>query len=237
MPDPTPTNKQRDRVRSMFGSIARRYDFLNHLLCANVDVLWRRHAAREALDGLPWGSRVLDAACGTGDMALALRRYAPGAAIVGLDFTHEMLAIAGGKQAPYRQVRWVEGDGLRMPFEDATFNLVTIAFGLRNFEDLDAGLAELRRVLKPGGRLAVLEFTQPEPEALRGAFHFMFRRGLPAVAGVFSRAGPYRYLAESIEAWPDRRSLARTIRQAGFRPVRHQLLHFRVAALHMGTKE
>ena len=220
----------------MFGSIAPRYDFLNHLLSLNMDKLWRAHAARESTRNLA-PKRILDVACGTGDMALELRRRAPAARIVGLDFTHEMLAIAMGKTPRGRAaVRWVEGDGLRLPFEDASFDLVTIAFGLRNMEDLDAGLREMRRVLRPGGRLAILEFTQPEPAPLRWMVHFAFVHSLPAIASIFSKGDAYKYLAESIRAWPDRRALAVRLRRCGFRSIRHELLHFRVAALHTGTR-
>jgi len=221
----------------MFGSIAPRYDFLNHLLSLNMDKLWRAHAARVATRGLA-PKRILDVACGTGDMAIELRRSAPNAHIVGLDFTHEMLAIAKDKTPGGEAViRWVEGDGLRLPFEDGSFDLLTIAFGLRNMENLRAGLTEMRRVLRPGGRLAILEFTQPEPQFLRWFVHFAFVHALPAVANFFSRGEAYRYLADSIRAWPDRRALAARLRQCGFRSVRHELLHFRVAALHCASRE
>ena len=185
------------RVRAMFSGIARRYDLLNHLLSGNVDKRWRRRTARALESCLVEGARVLDVACGTGDLSLVLDE-AGEASVIGLDFCRPMLEIARHKADEIsRPVPFVEGDALRLPFEDETFDAVTIAFGLRNLAGVADGLRELRRVLKQGGRLAVLEFSSPVVPGFRALVRFYFTRVLPRIGGLVSGSrGAYEYLPD-----------------------------------------
>jgi demethylmenaquinone methyltransferase / 2-methoxy-6-polyprenyl-1,4-benzoquinol methylase len=225
------------RVRAMFAGIAGRYDLLNHLLSANVDKRWRRLVARELGGSLGAGSRVLDVACGTGDLSLALAE-AGAAEIVGLDFCRPMLEIAQRKAGEdARLIPFVEGDALRLPFAGGSFDAVTIAFGLRNLAGVAEGLGELRRVLKTGGRLAVLEFSSPVVPGFRAAFNFYFTRVLPRIGGLVSGSrGAYEYLPDSVSKFPDQRRLAGMMREAGFDRVGYRNLTGGVAALHVGTR-
>src|SRR2546423_4535718 len=167
----------------MFAGIARRYDLLNHLLSGNVDKSWRRFVARTLQPSLVEGARVLDVACGTGDLSRVLAR-AGAASVIGLDFCRPMLEIARRKAADDdRAVPFVEGDALRLPFADEAFDVVTIAFGLRNLAVVEEGLRELLRILKPGGRAAVLEFSSPVVPGFRALFRFYFTRLLPRIGG------------------------------------------------------
>ena len=212
-----PATRESRHVRRMFDGIARRYDFLNHLLSLNRDRAWRRRAAREAVADAP--ALILDLCGGTGDLALAVAEAAP-ARVICCDFSHEMLSRAEPKFARrglHPRCRTVEADGLRLPFGDACFDAVTVGFGVRNFQDMDAGLRQIRRVLRPGGRLVILEFSQPE----RGAFGRLYRTYLswllPRIGdSVAGRQGPYAYLAQTIAGFPDPPALAGRIRDAGF---------------------
>ena len=161
-------------VREMFTAIAPRYDLLNHLLSANIDKLWWRRTARVILcDSVQARRKVLDLCCGTGDMAFALRRESASAQITGADFSHAMLVRAAAKSSADRSshdrpVKWIEADALQLPFPDQSFDLVTSAFGFRNLADYDAGLREIRRVLRPGGEVGILEFSEPRRSARKG---------------------------------------------------------------------
>ena len=221
----------------MFGRIAGRYDLLNHLLSGNVDKRWRRLVARTLRPSLVEGARVLDVACGTGDLALALAS-AGAASVVGLDFCRPMLEIARRKAAgESRGLQFVEGDALRLPFADESFDAVTIAFGLRNLAGVEEGLRELLRVLRPGGRAAVLEFSSPSVPGFRALFRFYFARVLPRVGGLVSGSrGAYEYLPDSVSRFPDQRRLAELMREAGFEEVEYRNLTGGIAALHTGTR-
>ncbi|MDX2177302.1 MAG: bifunctional demethylmenaquinone methyltransferase/2-methoxy-6-polyprenyl-1,4-benzoquinol methylase UbiE [Candidatus Sumerlaeia bacterium] len=236
-PDQAPSRDAR-RIRAMFAEIAPRYDLLNHLLSLNIDRLWRRETARRVLRGLR-PQAILDVACGTGDLAVELSRQAPRARVYGADFTRPMLELATGKDRPRPAgpVRYVEADGMRLPFPDGSFDVLTVAFGLRNMEDYDAALREFHRVLRPGGRLAVLEFTQPESELVRTVYLPYFLNILPRVAGMLSQRSAYTYLPKSVLSFPTRRELAAKMGAAGFQRVRHGLLHMRIAALHLGERD
>lgn len=221
----------------MFGGIAGRYDLLNHLLSGNVDKGWRRLVARTLRPSLVEGARVLDVACGTGDLALALD--ASGAAsVVGLDFCRPMLEIARRKAGDgQRELPFVEGDALRLPFADESFDVVTIAFGLRNLAGVEEGLRELRRVLKAGGRVAVLEFSSPVVPGFSALFRFYMTRVLPSIGGFISGSrGAYEYLPDSVLKFPDQKRLATLMREAGFEEVEYRNLTGGVAALHTGTR-
>jgi demethylmenaquinone methyltransferase/2-methoxy-6-polyprenyl-1,4-benzoquinol methylase len=223
------------RVREMFGSIAKRYDLLNHLLSGNVDKRWRRIVAKRVREKVSSSSsRILDVACGTGDLSLTLFETT-GAGVVGTDFCRPMLAIAAGKTSG--RVRLIEGDALDLPFRDGTFDVVTIAFGLRNLANVEGGLAELARVLKPGGWVAVLEFSKPANAILRPVFSLYFRKLLPWMGGLISGSrSAYTYLPASVQKFPDQSQLSLLMEQAGLDQVRYENLTGGIAALHMGRR-
>ena len=222
------------RVREMFGRIAGRYDLLNHLLSGNVDKRWRQVVAKRVGAGISSQALILDVACGTGDLSLSLFE-STGARVVGTDFCRPMLSIAAGKLP--NEITLVEGDALSLPFKDSTFDVVTIAFGLRNLSDINSGLKELRRILKPQGRVAVLEFSRPSNSVLRSLFGIYFRNLLPLLGGLISGSrGAYTYLPASVAQFPDQRQLAALIEQAGFDQVSYENLTGGIAALHLGRK-
>lgn len=227
------------RVREMFAGIASRYDLLNHLLSGNTDKRWRKLVA-ERLHGVlsSEGACALDVACGTGDLSLALAEKT-GARIVGTDFCRPMLEIAARKAATtnFSEIPFVEGDALRLPFADSSFDAVSIAFGLRNLSSVEAGLKELRRVLKPTGRAAILDFSTPVVPGFRALFKFYFTRVLPRIGGMISGSrGAYEYLPDSVSRFPDQKRLAAMMREAGFEEVEYKNLTGGIAALHLGTR-
>lgn len=236
MPDVTnAANEHAGRVREMFSGIAKRYDLLNHLLSGNVDKRWRRIVAERVREKLPArGARILDVACGTGDLSLTLFENT-GARVVGADFCRPMLEIAAGKTP--KELPLIEGDALALPFRDGTFEVVTIAFGLRNLASVDSGLAELRRVLKPGGWVAVLEFSRPANAILRPLFALYFTKVLPLMGGLISGShGAYSYLPASVQKFPDQKQLSLLMQRAGFDRVEFENLTGGIAALHMGRR-
>lgn len=236
MPDITnAANEHAGRVREMFAGIAKRYDLLNHLLSGNVDKRWRRIVATRLRNKLSSsGARVLDVACGTGDLALTLFEIT-GARVVGTDFCRPMLEIAAAKSTD--QISFIEGDALALPFREGSFEAVTIAFGLRNLASVDGGLAELRRVLKPGGWVAVLEFSRPANAMLRPVFGLYFTKVLPLMGGLISGSrSAYSYLPASVQKFPDQQQLALLMQRAGFEQVEFENLTGGIAALHMGRR-
>lgn len=235
-PVPKP-DQEAGKIRSMFDTIAPRYDLLNRVLSGGTDVAWRRLTVGEVLRGDE--ENILDIACGTGDLALALHRQAPPRCrVTGTDFSAPMLRLAQQKlpPGPGAPIDWIHGDGLRLPFADASFDLVTIAFGIRNMESLEGGLAEMRRVLRPGGRLAVLEFSQPENAIIRGLYMPYFLHVLPRIGALLSRRSAYLYLPQSVLHFPGRRELARIMRRCGFTRVRHCPISLGIAALHIAER-
>ena len=218
----------------MFSGIAKRYDLLNHLLSGNVDKRWRRIVATRVRDKLSGSARVLDVACGTGDLALTLFENT-GARVVGTDFCRPMLQIAAEKTA--HRIPLIEGDALDLPFRDGSFEAATIAFGLRNLASVEGGLAELRRVLKPGGWVAVLEFSRPANAMLRPVFSLYFTKVLPLMGGLISGSRyAYSYLPASVQKFPDQEQLSLLMEQAGFDRVQFENLTGGIAALHMGRR-
>ena len=218
----------------MFSGIARRYDLLNHVLSGNTDKRWRRKV-RAMLEGVlaDENAVVLDVACGTGDLSIELKTNAK-ARVIGSDFCHPMLAVAREKT---ERIPWIEGDALSMPFGDKSFDAVTIAFGLRNLANFRDGLVELRRILKPGGRLVVLEFSSPVVPGFRQAFNFYFTRVLPRIGGMVSGdRGAYEYLPDSVSKFPDQKALAALMRDCGFDDVEYRNLTGGIAAIHTGLR-
>jgi demethylmenaquinone methyltransferase/2-methoxy-6-polyprenyl-1,4-benzoquinol methylase len=223
-----------ERVRSMFARISSRYDLLNHLLSGNTDKRWRALVVRRVRAELQAGARALDVACGTGDLSLALS-IGGEAHVTGLDFCRPMLDLAAHKSVG-RAIRYVEGDALALPFADHTFDLVTIAFGLRNLASVEGGLRELLRVTKPGGRAFVLEFSQPVVPGLRALYRLYFKVVLPRIGGLLSGSRfAYEYLPRSVARFPDQRRLAEMMREVGFERVEFENLTGGIAALHSGT--
>lgn len=230
--------EQARRVREMFGNIASRYDLLNHLLSGNIDKRWRREVAKTLAAQLPRGeTRILDVACGTGDLSLTLKTGVE-AKVVGIDFCHPMLAIAKTKAASQQlSIPFVEGDALRLPFADRSFEAATIGFGLRNLTSLDGGLRELLRVLKPGGTVAVLEFSKPRIPVLRWLFQIYFTKVLPLFGGIISGSrSAYEYLPDSVSRFPDQEQLVERMIQAGFEKVSFRNFSGGIAALHLGVR-
>lgn len=226
-------------VREMFGGIAGKYDFLNHFLSVNIDKRWRRLVSRSLADVLSnENALVLDVACGTGDLAVELRR-AGKASVIGTDFCRPMLAVAAGKNEKNGlSIPYLEADGMNLSFADATFDAITIAFGLRNFSNWKAGLVEFERLLKPGGRLAILEFSSPVVPGFRQLFRFYFTRILPRIGGAVSGSrGAYEYLPSSVSKFPDQKGLARMLEETGFTDVSYRNLTGGIAALHLATKK
>ncbi|MBU63831.1 MAG: ubiquinone biosynthesis protein [Opitutae bacterium] len=234
------TNPDPDAVRATFEGIAPRYDLANHLLSGGLDFLWRRRLIREAKASRP--SEVLDLATGSGDVALALREALPAEVkVTGLDFCPPMLAEAERKRISVGcsrdSLRFVHGDCLSLDFPDSSFDLVTIAFGLRNLSNRVLGLSEMHRLLRPGGRLLILEFSQPF--FILRPFYYLYLRGfLPLFARlVTGDRKAYEYLGSSISGFPDRFGLAEELRQANFGKVNFFSLTGAVVALHLGEKK
>ncbi|HQX54991.1 MAG TPA: bifunctional demethylmenaquinone methyltransferase/2-methoxy-6-polyprenyl-1,4-benzoquinol methylase UbiE [Pyrinomonadaceae bacterium] len=225
-------------VREMFSGIAKRYDLLNHLLSLNIDKGWRRKVSGELRDVLDRKDAVvLDVACGTGDLSIELRRNSS-ARIIGTDFCRPMLTVAQSKPSGgTTPIPYVEGDALRLPFADNSFDAVTIAFGLRNLASVADGLAELFRIIKPGGRLAVLEFSAPVVPGFGKLFNFYFSHILPRIGGAVSGSrGAYEYLPDSVSKFPDQKRLVTMMDSTGFGAVKFRNLTGGIAALHIGTK-
>jgi demethylmenaquinone methyltransferase / 2-methoxy-6-polyprenyl-1,4-benzoquinol methylase len=233
-------DKSEARVRQMFGEIAGRYDLLNHLLSLNIDRYWRWRTVRTVR---PTGEApILDLCTGTGDLALAYYRAGRGkASVIGADFCHEMLTLGDQKRQRAGingRVAFVEADAQRLPFADNSFQIVSVAFGLRNVSDTQRGLAEMARVCCPGGQVAVLEFSMPTWQPLRGVYGWYFRRVLPRVGHWLARnrQSAYEYLPQSVGEFPQGEALAVKMQAAGLCEVRWQSLTFGIATLYVGKK-
>jgi demethylmenaquinone methyltransferase/2-methoxy-6-polyprenyl-1,4-benzoquinol methylase len=229
------------KVQEMFTRIAPRYDLLNHLLSAQMDRVWRAKTAREFAGILKRAdARVLDLCCGTGDLAFALARDTK-AQIVGADFSAAMLVRAREKAATQQngtgRVTFVEADALKLPFADGSFDLVTTAFGFRNLANYEAGLREIARVLKPGGSLGILEFTEPAPGIMGDLYRFYCQKVLPKIGGMISGDSfAYSYLPKSVARFFRPDELAGLMKQCGYRDVKYRLMTLKSVALHVGVK-
>ena len=225
-------------VREMFSGIAGRYDLLNHVLSLNIDKAWRRKVHAEIQKILNnKNAVVLDVACGTGDLSIELDRGSA-ARVIGTDFCRPMLKVAKEKTvATNAQIPYIEADAMNLSFADDTFDALTIAFGLRNLANFSVGLHELHRVLKPGGRIAILEFSSPIVPGFRQLFNFYFAHVLPRIGGAVSGSrGAYEYLPDSVAKFPDQKTLVSMMEQTGFTAVKYQNLTGGIAALHSGIK-
>jgi demethylmenaquinone methyltransferase/2-methoxy-6-polyprenyl-1,4-benzoquinol methylase len=242
---PASVDKSGQRIRRMFGEISGRYDFLNHFLSGGTDRYWRWRTVRRAapLSDAP----ILDVCTGTGDLALAYWKRGRGRIpVVGADFTREMLLIADKKGAKSQAAgraagvpfAFVQADAQRLPFADDTFQIVSVAFGLRNIADTRRGLTEMIRVCRPGGRVVVLEFSLPGNRALRSLYTWYFRNILPRLGQLLSRSSQeaYHYLPQSVGEFPYGEQLAALMRDCGLRAVEHIPLTFGIATLYVGTK-
>ena len=242
--DETAASRQ---VRDMFSRIAPRYDLLNHLLSLRFDVMWRKRLARRFTRVLARpDARVLDICCGTGDLALALGNVPLDSTasemvpLVGADFSRPMLTRARHKAIGKggRRLEFVEADALSLPFADGTFDLVTSAFGFRNLANYPAGLREFRRILAPGGSLAILEFAEPQRALFRNFFHFYFHRVLPAIGAIVSgNAQAYSYLPESVARFPSPSELAQLMQRSGFGDVAFESWTAGIVTLHSGLAD
>ncbi len=227
-------DKAPKKIRQMFDEISPRYDFLNHLLSLNTDTLWRRRAAK-------WcepGKRVLDLCCGTGDLSLEMEENRD-ASVVGIDFSKNMVAYAQ-KKAEKRssQAQFFQGDALNLSVADRSFDVVTVAFGIRNVLSPQRALSEMMRILRPGGRMIILEFTLPPSRLLRTGYLFYFSQILPRVGKLIARAemDAYRYLPDSVREWPGPDQFSEEIRKIGFEKAEYELLFFGVAAIHTALR-
>jgi demethylmenaquinone methyltransferase/2-methoxy-6-polyprenyl-1,4-benzoquinol methylase len=217
-----------ESVRGMFDRIAPVYDVMNHVMTAGLDRRWRKLAVREVV----WpGDRVLDACCGTGDLAVEAERR--GGRVVGLDFSEGMLVRARRKSGA---IEWVQGDALALPFGDGEFDAATVGFGVRNLADLEGGLRELARVLRPGGKLAVLEITRPRG-LLKPFFRLWFDVFVPLLGKVLPGGKAYTYLPASVRRFPGPEDLTALFERAGFADVRYRLLGGGIVALHVGVRQ
>ncbi|WP_437206385.1 bifunctional demethylmenaquinone methyltransferase/2-methoxy-6-polyprenyl-1,4-benzoquinol methylase UbiE [Planctomicrobium sp. SH664] len=243
-PSPSSVDKSGDRVQRMFGQIADRYDLMNHLLSGGVDIYWRSYTVRTVA---PRGTApILDVCTGTGDLALAYWRAAGRqVAVTGTDFTPRMLELSREKFARIQRdsgtaaVEFIQADTQHLPFPDDQFQIVSVAFGLRNVNDTRVGLKEMLRVCQPGGRVAILEFSQPTLPGLAGLYRWYFRNVLPRVGQLFAknREDAYHYLPASVSEFPCGAKLAAIMEECGLRRVTFTPLTFGIATLYVGEKQ
>lgn len=223
------------QVRAMFDRIAGFYDLMNSVMTAGLHHRWRERAVDLARVGP--GSRALDVATGTGDLAIELaRRVAPGGEVVGSDFSEGMLDRARAKVPCEPGLRWEWGNALELPYPDATFDAATVGFGARNFSDLERGLGEMARVVRPGGKVVVLEITTPTKPPLSTFFSVWFDRVVPALGSLASEPEAYTYLPSSVKRFPSPEALGAAMSRAGLEDVRWILTAGGIIALHSGTK-
>lgn len=229
---------KKEQVADMFNAIAGNYDFLNRILSLGIDVGWRKKTVRAVAQYQP--KRILDVATGTADLAMALAKGCPGAHVEGADISAGMLEVGRQKVAQKNmtdRVQLILGDGEKLPFESDRFDAVTVAFGVRNFENLHAGLVDMLRVLKPGAPLAVLEFSQPTSQPFRGLYFFYFKHVLPRIGKWISRdASAYTYLPASVEAFPYGAAFLNELERAGFKNAQARPLTWGIATLYVAEK-
>lgn len=228
---------KKEQVAQMFDSISERYDFLNHMLSMNIDKGWRKKVVKIAAAENP--KHILDVATGTGDLAIALTKANP-EKITGIDISNGMLEVGRKKVAEKGMASTItlqQADSENLPFEDNTFDVVSVAFGVRNFENLEKGLSEIRRVLKPGGKALVLEFSQPTGFPFKQVYKFYFKNILPVLGKAISKdASAYTYLPESVNAFPHGKQFTEILQTVGFKNTRLQPVTFGVATIYEAVK-
>ena len=228
---------KKEQVAKMFDNISERYDFLNHILSLNIDKGWRRKVVRMASQGNP--QSILDVATGTADLAIALKKVQP-REIIGVDISQGMLDVGQKKisgKGLGELITLKLGDSEDLPFENDRFDVVTVAFGVRNFENLEKGLSEIRRVLTPGGKLLVLEFSQPESFPFKQLYRFYFKNILPGIGRLVSRdSSAYTYLPDSVDAFPYGNDFTAILKHCGYKNSRAQKLTFGIANIYEALK-
>ncbi|AYD46414.1 bifunctional demethylmenaquinone methyltransferase/2-methoxy-6-polyprenyl-1,4-benzoquinol methylase UbiE [Arachidicoccus soli] len=230
--------EKKEQVAEMFNDIAFKYDFLNRFLSAGIDVRWRKKAIDRIKDTQP--ARVLDVATGTADVALMTYKILKPAQIIGIDISEGMLNIgrdkiqkAGLNNRIYLQV----GDSENLPFEDGSFDAITVAFGVRNFQNLEKGLSEMHRVLRPGGKLVVLEFSRPKQKIFKSIYHFYMNVVTPGIGKLFSKnKEAYQYLNESVQAFPERNDFVKLMNNATFKNTLYKPLTMGICCIYEGIK-
>ena len=232
------TMGKKDEVEQMFDNISHRYDFLNRLLSAGIDVQWRNKVVNMVSETNP--GTILDVATGTGDLAIALAKKNTQAKITGFDLSAGMLEIGRKKIAEKHlsnQIDMIQGDAENMPFQDNTFDAITVAFGVRNFETLEKGLKEIHRVLKPGGTFIILEFSMPEQFPMKQLYNFYFKNVLPVIGKTFSKDHrAYTYLPESVQAFPYGEKLNNILKSLNFVAPKDKKLTFGIASIYKSSK-
>ena len=228
---------KKEKIREMFDGIAPSYDRLNHIMSLNVDKVWRRHALKQIVDGTP--QRLLDVACGTGDSTIsAAVAAAEGSVVIGVDISEGMMALVmdkARKAGVADRIRLQVADGEALPFADGSFHRVTCAFGIRNFEHKEKGLAEFRRVLCPGGRAVILELSVPQNRVIRWFYDLYFLHVLPWIGGVVSGdKAAYKYLPASVHAFPAPGEFCTMMREAGFSRVSHKAFTLGLCRMYVG---
>ena len=230
---------KKEKVQQMFDNIAPTYDKLNHIMSLNMDKLWRRHALKEIVDGTP--QRILDVACGTGDSTISIARAAAeGTKVTGADISEGMMALVmekAEKAGVGDRIDLQVADGEALPYEDGTFDRVTCAFGIRNFEHKERGLAEFRRVLRPGGKAVILELSVPQNKVIRWFYDLYFLHILPWVGGAISGdKAAYRYLPASVHHFPAPKDFCALMESAGFRSVRCRTFTLGLCRMFVGVR-
>ena len=230
---------KKEKIEQMFNDIAPSYDRLNHLMSLGIDNIWRKKALKEIVDGTQ--QQILDVACGTGDSTIAIAKaMEPGGRVTGIDISAGMMEPLMRKAAHegvHDRIKLLQADALQMPFEADTFHRVTCAFGIRNFEDRNKGLAEFLRVLKPGGKAVILELGIPDKPFIKTLYDIYFRHILPLIGGLISgNRAAYRYLPESVYTFPRPEAFCAMMERAGFHNVRHRNFTFGLCRLFIGEK-
>ena len=230
---------KKSEVALMFNKIAHRYDFLNHFLSLNIDKIWRRKAIKELSDIKP--QQILDVASGTGDLALTIHKQLKPNKIIGIDISGKMLEYGRKKiqKIGLEDIITLQlGDSENIEFDDNTFDAVTAAFGVRNFENLKVGISEMYRVMKPGGKLVILEFSQPEKFPIKQIYRFYFLKILPFIGKIFSKdRSAYTYLPESVNAFPYGDAFLKVLNASGFSQTKARKLAFGIASVYLGIKK
>lgn len=234
LPDSGSNLSKKGQVAEMFNGIAGRYDFLNHFLSLGIDKLWRKKAIRQVAESGP--QNILDVATGTGDMAIAASRVLPEADIIGVDIATGMLEVGRKKIQELsleKQIILNEGDSEHLPFDTGSFDAVMCAYGVRNFEHLQAGLQEMHRVLRPGGKIVILEFSKPQHFPVAQLYHFYFKAILPLIGKLVSKhSRAYTYLPESVAAFPEGTAFCEMLKKCGFKASNARPLSFGITTLY-----